>query len=374
MTADNTYGIYIHIPFCLQKCRYCDFYSLPSLELCRKYVDAIKRNIKLTAGKVGRLKIDTVFFGGGTPSCIDAGYISEILYQIASSFELLDGCEISIECNPSTIDENKLKIYKESGINRLSFGMQSANDSELKILGRIHNFEGFRESYMLARQNKFDNINVDVMIGIPEQSISSVRATLDSLLDLSPEHISVYMLSLEKGTPFYRNRDKLRFPDENTVSDMYMLTDEILTSASYEHYEISNFCKKGYECRHNMRYWEQGMYLSFGTAAHSYYNSCRYAYKRDIEGYIRSEDFSDMIEQKEELSDSDRREESLMLAFRLSKGADESLIRKSQSKEILQKYIKSGYVLKNGDRYSLTPPGMLMSNYIISDILLAEEE
>ena len=285
-------GIYIHVPFCLSKCHYCDFCSMSRADedIKQRYVDALCREIKESAERVsGKLEADTVYFGGGTPSLLSAGQFEQILSEIDHSFIIADDAEITAEVNPKTADVEKLSTMRALGINRVSIGMQSADDKELRALGRIHSFEDFKRCFDDARAAGFDNISADLMYGIPEQTMESFRHSIEVLCHLSPEHISSYCLTVEEGTNFHRRRDKLDFPDEDSVSDMYEEMSRLLAEHGYEKYEISNFSKKGRESRHNLKYWHCEDYLGFGPAAHSYFGGARFAHSRDIDAYLRGE-------------------------------------------------------------------------------------
>ncbi|MCR5609370.1 MAG: radical SAM family heme chaperone HemW [Lachnospiraceae bacterium] len=260
-------GIYIHMPFCLRKCRYCDFLSFPNMGFYDDYIKALKNEIKSYNSKE---KISTIYIGGGTPSIANPCDIADILEIINDNYDVSCVNEITIEANPKTIDKEKLDIYRKSGINRLSIGLQSANDNELKLLGRVHSYDEFYNNYMLARKCGFNNISIDVMSGIPEQTLESYMETLNKVIKLNPEHISSYSLIIEEGTYFYDHLEELTLPDEDTEREMYYKTNEILKSAGYQRYEISNYAKKGYESRHNSSYWKCMEYYGFGIGASSF--------------------------------------------------------------------------------------------------------
>ncbi len=367
-------GIYIHIPFCYKKCNYCDFYSLPSLSLAKNYTDALCRSINEFGKQNKIIEIDSIFIGGGTPSAIDEGMIGAIFNELYKNFDIDSNCEISIEANPATVDESKLLAYRSFGINRISFGMQSAIDEELKILGRMHNYKDFVSSYDLARKCGFENINIDVMTGIPLQNEASLRKTLESVVFLDPAHISVYMLKIEPGTPFYRDIDSLPLPDEDSVCEMYFTTEELLSSYGFEQYEISNFAKKGFECSHNIKYWQGTEYVGFGTGAHSYFRSERYSYKKDIDGYINCKDFYGYRTDIQYIDENEKDREKLIFGIRMKKGIDLSCLKNYDCKDKIEMYKKNGYCIIKNNRLSLTVKGMLISNYIISDILLQEKK
>ena len=278
----NGLEIYIHIPFCVKKCDYCDFLSAPAdLETKEKYVEALINEIKLNKNKMSEYVVDTVFIGGGTPSLLEENQISKIMSVLRDNCNMSENPEITIECNPGTITESKLWEYKKSGINRISFGLQSANDKELKSIGRIHNYAGFLESYNLARKCGFDNINVDLMSALPGQTLKSYEETLNKVVRLEPEHISAYSLIVEENTLMYDRVKKAQIkginilPDEESERKMYYLTNNILRSNGYRKYEISNYSKPGKECKHNIGYWQRKEYLGFGIGAASLYKENR---------------------------------------------------------------------------------------------------
>ena len=280
-------GVYVHIPFCKQKCYYCDFISYCNKDnLIEDYVKAVKKEIRM---QNIQSQITTVYIGGGTPSYIDSKYIVEIIDEIKKK-NLSKRPEITIEVNPGTVTKEKLKDYKKCGINRLSIGLQSAKDEILKEIGRIHNFEQFLETYQMARKVGFKNINVDLILGIPNQRIKDLKDSLEKTIELQPEHISVYSLIVEDGTPIANKIEKgeLELPDEDTERNMYWYVKNTLELNGYIHYEISNFAKKGRESKHNMNCWKQNQYFGFGVAAHSYRDITRYSNTEKIEEYIKN--------------------------------------------------------------------------------------
>ncbi len=294
--------IYIHIPFCVKKCDYCDFLSFAADEDDQKnYVDALIRDIRYYGQNMQDYRVSTIFIGGGTPSWLNEAYIQSIMWEVHNSFDVVKDAEVTIECNPGTLTSRKLLIFKTSGINRLSIGLQSANDEELKILGRIHTYEQFLRSFESARVAGFDNINVDIMSCIPKQTAEKFAETLQKVIRLKPEHISAYTLIVEKGTPFY---DKYKFdmvkqeagmkpdelPDEDEVYRISKLTQVVLKKAGYHQYEISNYAKKGRECKHNLGYWTRENYLGIGLGASSLIENVRCSNTRDLYKYISGEE------------------------------------------------------------------------------------
>ena len=280
-------GVYIHIPFCKQKCYYCDFISFPNIEkMQEKYVQALLKEIENFIKENQELKIETIYIGGGTPSYIDSKYIEKIL----SLFNKKNLIESTIEVNPGTVNKEKLEAYKKAGINRLSIGLQSTINRLLKQIGRIHKFEDFLNTYNLAKNIGFNNINVDLMIGLPNQNIADIKKSLEEVVKLNPTHISVYSLIIEENTPIAQMVEKgeLNLPDEEEERNMYWYVKNFLELQGYNHYEISNFSKKGYESKHNLDCWEQKEYVGFGLAAHSYINRIRYSNTDNLEKYIKN--------------------------------------------------------------------------------------
>ena len=283
-------GIYVHIPFCKQKCKYCDFVSFKCNE--NKYQDYFKCVVKEITDKAVEVKehVDTIYIGGGTPSIVPAEYIEQIIVTIKNNYKVLKSAEITIEVNPGTVDKDKLKKYKEIGIDRLSIGLQSTNDKLLKMLGRIHTYAEFEDVYEMSRKVGFKNINVDLMIGLPNQTIEDVEASLFKIIEKNPEHISVYSLILEEGTQLFDlvNNGKLELPAEDLEREMYWKVKEVLEKNGYNHYEISNFSKPKFESKHNSNCWNQHEYLGFGLAAHSYYDGVRYSNIDNLNQYIEN--------------------------------------------------------------------------------------
>ena len=324
-------GIYIHIPFCKQKCYYCDFVSYCNKDnLIEKYIQAVKNEIQLQEIKTD---IDTIYIGGGTPSYIEAKYIKEILEEIKTK-NISKEAEITIEVNPGTVTLEKLQEYKNCGINRLSIGLQSTQNNLLKTIGRIHNFEEFLETYKMARKVGFKNINVDLMLGLPNQKISDLKESLEKVLELKPEHISVYSLIVEENTPIADKIEKneLILPEEETERNMYWYVKNTLELNGFHHYEISNFAKKGFESKHNLNCWEQQEYIGIGTSVHSYVENVRYSNTENLEKYI------DNIEQgtpknnkiiHEVQNENDKKKEFMLLGLRKIDGIKISEFKKA---------------------------------------------
>ena len=370
-------GIYIHVPFCLSKCHYCDFCSVQRADEDKKerYVNRLSEEIELFAKKIGEKReipiADTVYFGGGTPTLLSASQMGGILKTLDRCFGIDKYAEITAETNPKSADRKKLGEIRKVGINRLSIGMQSVHDSEMKALGRIHNFEDFKATFSDAREVGFDNISVDLMYGIPLQTKESFAASCETLAAISPEHISSYALTVEEGTNFGRRRDTLILPDEDSVADMYADMTAILAQNGYHKYEISNFAKDSKESRHNLKYWRCDDYLGFGVAAHSFYGGKRFAHSRDIDAYLRGES---IIIDLQDISDKEAENEYVMLGMRLSGGMDLNKFRERFGKELPERFPAFGkytpeYVVLDRERCFFTEKGMLVSNFILSDVL-----
>lgn len=364
--------IYIHIPFCVQKCAYCDFLSAPADEAVReRYIDALKEEIRQQKSFGSEYKVISIFIGGGTPSILEGAQIAEILKEIRNYFAVEADAEITIECNPGTLSEGKLSCYKKSGINRLSLGLQSADNQELKLLGRIHTYEEFLESFSLARKVGFGNLNVDLMSALPGQTRDSWQETLRRVTALNPEHISAYSLIIEEGTPFYERykpggREEYLLPDEDMERQMYYDTGEILGAAGYERYEISNYAKPGFTCRHNLGYWERREYLGLGLGASSLIKGVRYHNHRKLSAYLKG-DYTH--EEVQKLTRQEEQEETMFLGLRKTEGVllTEELL--EVYKGTLQRLQKKGLLLWEGGRVRLTDLGIDVSNYALAEFL-----
>ena len=454
MKNKNELGIYIHIPFCVHKCIYCDFLSSPADVHTRKqYVRALINEIYLTregkcankliknvlqgdntsyedmeeqavngltsdyalydtvcmadyektimqediSGCVDDIKsenghiVTSIFIGGGTPSAIDAEDISDILDAVRKNYNVSDKAEITIECNPGTMDKKKAAIYRKAGINRISFGLQSTDNNELRMLGRIHTYEQFMESYKIAREAGFDNINIDLMSALPGQTMESFKAVLEKALSLGAEHISVYSLIVEEGTRLSDNIDSFpQIPSDDEDRQMYYMTKEMLSSYGYEQYEISNYAQKGYECKHNLKYWERCDYLGFGIGAASLYGGRRYTNISDIGRYMdvlaeitNALDKSYVIEllqirtDMEELSKEDEMSEYMFLGLRKTKGIDITDFKEEFGTDIkdifgeaIEDNIARGLLIHDGNGLYLSKRGIDISNTVMSDFIL----
>ena len=318
MLAKNEIGIYVHIPFCKKKCDYCDFISYCNKDnLIEKYVEAMKKEIESQNIKP---EITTIYIGGGTPSYIDSKYIIQIMNKIKEK-NVSPNAEITIEVNPGTVTMEKLEDYRSCGINRISIGLQSTNNTLLKEIGRIHDFKQFLETYKMAKKVGFKNINVDLMLGLPNQRIKDLKESLEQILKLKPKHISVYSLIVEDGTPIANKIEKgeLQLPDEELERNMYWFVKNTLELNGYKHYEISNFAKKGYESKHNLNCWNQKEYIGIGVAAHSYRDITRYSNTENIEEYIKNVNNEEFNKNKiihEVQKEDDAKKEFMLLGLR----------------------------------------------------------
>ena len=372
--APRNLGLYIHIPFCRTKCLYCDFCSVVSRDEQQReaYVGALLREIEARGTK--DYSVDTVYFGGGTPSLLSAEQIGRILGEIKESFNVSPDAEITLECNPMTVSDGD-KYFKELralGVNRLSLGVQTAIDGELKLIGRRHSFEEAKATFFEARGAGFENISVDLMLGIPSQTFDSLRASANQVIKLAAEHISIYSLQLEEGTPLYRMRERYSLADDDTAADMYELVVKMMKDAGYRHYEISNFARGGRESKHNCKYWRLDEYLGLGLAAHSDFGGKRLENTRDMERYLGGE----WLEAASEISNSEREFEFLMLGLRTADGISKSefLARfdvdfDDKYGKKVEKFKKMGYFCEKGDALALTESGFEVSNAILTEIL-----
>lgn len=414
--------VYIHVPFCVKKCAYCDFLSAPASEEARqRYVDALCLEIggyrreyhdAYKAGNPTRLQlrfpldgtfhdtyvVDSIFLGGGTPSILDGRQIRQIFQSLRKTFSVSRDAEITIEANPGTVTGEKLSAWKEVGINRVSIGLQSANDEELKLLGRIHTHHQFEETYESVRAAGFTNVNVDLISAIPGQSVESWRQTLEKVAAISPEHISAYSLIVEEGTPFYEyfgeDREKRNvagertkfvmpaLPNEEDEREMYHLTERVLSPYGYHRYEISNYAKEGYACRHNLGYWERREYLGIGLGAASFMGHKRYKNTSDLERYLEAlleKERPFLAEEVENLTAADEMAEFLFLGLRKTRGISAYDFAENFGRDIdevygrpLQKLSAGGWLKREGDRIFLTRRGIDVSNMVFVEFLEPE--
>lgn len=370
--------LYVHIPFCVRKCQYCDFLSGPSDEETKdRYIEALLKEIR-AAEHTEDYEIVSVFIGGGTPSALKAEAIASIMSTLQEQFFFCEDAEVTIEANPGTVDLEKLTIYRNVGINRLSLGLQSTDAEELKLLGRIHSYEEFLKSYEWAREAGFSNINIDLMFAIPGQTGEAWRQHLYQVAELNPEHISAYSLIIEEGTPFAEQN--LDLPDEDTEYQMYEDTAEILERYGYRQYEISNYAKQGYMCRHNAGYWQRREYLGFGLGASSLYGGMRFSNTHQMQEYLKESRNPDQIRQDVTvLSRNERIEEFMFLGLRMTEGISEKKFEENFDVrlmdvygDILQKYEETGFMEHIETKWRLTRKGIHVSNHILADFLLDE--
>lgn len=389
MKTKRPLSIYIHIPFCVRKCLYCDFLSAPaSGETMEAYASCLCREIEAAGKLYPDHEVRTVFFGGGTPSILKKERICQIMEALRRAFSLAEDAEITIEVNPGTVDADKLAAYYATGINRLSIGVQSLQENELQALGRIHSTEDFFQTYSMAVKSGFNNINVDLMSAIPEQTLESCQDTLRQLLSLDrpPSHISAYSLIIEEGTPFYENTPVL--PDEEMDRLFYKITNDILKAAGYHRYEISNYAREGCECRHNRVYWERGEYLGFGIGAASLMQETRFSNIRDLQTYLKllSGEAADgpstgqltehLRQEVSHLTEREQMEEFMFLGLRLTEGVSKKRFFKTFGKKftdvypgISEKLIREGLLVQEGDRLKLTELGLDVSNRVMAEFL-----
>lgn len=394
-------GLYLHFPFCVRKCRYCDFLSFPSGEAGREiYLERLKEEIKARGAAYQDYNIETLFIGGGTPSLMTGQQLTELLDTVRASFHVSPVGEWTMECNPGTTDAETLRIYRNAGINRLSFGLQSMNDEELKYLGRIHTAKQFAENYQAARRVGFENINIDLMSALPGQTTASWLDTLNKAAAFEPEHLSAYSLIIEEETPFWdlygddrsgeANADGiiadggagqqgkaaiLTLPDEDSERQMYHLTKRILAEKGYERYEISNYTRKGFECRHNLIYWQRKDYLGLGLGAASMVGNRRFSNVSDMTSYMHDWSYC----QEEILDRKAQIEETMFLGLRCTAGVSDRMFTEKFGQsmmdiygDIIRKYLSEGFLIYNPSdgRLAFSEAGTDVSNWILSDFLL----
>ena len=361
-------GIYIHIPFCVCKCKYCDFLSGPAgKDVQKKYVEMLLKEIEQYKEVLKNNCTDTIFLGGGTPSILGGEDIVRIMEKLYAAGNISETAEISIEANPGTVTEEKLLLWKKVGINRISFGLQSADNEELKCLGRIHTWEEFKENFHLARKCGFENINVDLMSALPGQTVKTWKETMKKVVSLKPEHISAYSLIIEEGTPFYAlyaDHPEL-LPTEEEEREMYYETKAFFASKGYERYEISNYAKPGYECRHNLSYWERVDYLGLGLGAASLLGNVRKSNQTELSEYLKG----NYKGEEERLSEVNAMEEYFFLGLREMKGVDWTPYQVQYEKTV-QKLVTEGLIEQEGDYIRLTELGIDVSNYVLAEFLV----
>ncbi len=370
-------ALYIHIPFCKQKCLYCDFPSYSHKEeFMDKYIEALNKEI---LEKTKKYKIESLFIGGGTPSYLNNKNLKSLLNTI-NKLDFIENAEKTIECNPGTINKEKLEIILNGGINRISFGLQSANNEILKKIGRIHTYEEFKENYILARKIGFKNINIDMMFGLPNQNLNIWLESLKEVVELNPDHISSYSLIIEEKTPFYSlyNKDLLDLPSEEEERKMYEIGRDFLESKGYHQYEISNYAKDNKECFHNKIYWECKEYIGVGVSSSSYIDGKRIKNIDNIKEYIKNiNENNSVIDEELENTEKDKIEEFMFMGLRMIKGIEEKEfeIRFKKKvdelyKEVIKKHIKNGLLIRENGRIFLSKKGIELSNMVMSDMIL----
>lgn len=380
-------GIYVHVPFCKSKCVYCDFYSLPHAEeRMDAYVKAVTAHLLETAPQAERHRVDTIYFGGGTPSYLGAKRLREILSVILKKYDVDKHAEITLEANPdSAQDWRELRALRKAGFNRISLGMQSADDVELAEIGRIHTFDQVRSAVEAARRARFDNLSLDLIYGLPHQTLDRWLSNLEAAVALTPQHLSCYGLKVEEGTPLFLRQDAAGLPDDEQQADLYLAAVELLRHYGFFQYEISNFARTGFESRHNLKYWTLQEYAGFGPGAHSDFGGVRYAYVRDLDAYIRGIlAGTPILSENERIPQLDRDTEYLMLGLRTVRGIAPREFENRYRRRFdcllpfLRQCEQADYALEKGDgSWCLTPKGFLVSNQIIGgalDALAADKQ
>ena len=377
-------GIYIHVPFCRSKCQYCDFYSVTEKDdrLMESFLDAICDHIRETGPQAPGHRVDTIYFGGGTPSFFGADGMAAILSAIRRSFDVAMDAEITFEANPDSVSPRLLRKLKSEGFNRVSLGIQCDDDDILAKIGRPHNYEQAVSAVQKIRKAGFKNLSLDLIYGLPGQTLESWQRTLRNVLELKPEHISCYGLKVEEGTPLYACQEFMNLPDDDAQADMYLATVEILRAKGYRQYEISNFCKRNHESKHNVKYWTGGEYLGFGPDASSDFAGKRFKIIRDLRGYIDGiRGGGQVLEEIQTVAKRERAGEYLMMGLRTTQGISGEEYEKlfllpfAPIEEALEACRQRGHALTgDGGRWRLTPEGFLLSNSIISDLLLIQEQ
>lgn len=373
-------GIYIHIPFCASKCSYCDFYSLAGSEdKMDKYLTALEHHIRQSAPQLAPYYIDSIYFGGGTPSYFGARRLCNIINILKRSGRVLKSAEITVEANPDSVTLSGLQLLRREGVNRISLGVQSANPDILKLIGRRHNWLQVEKAVWNIRKAGIDNLSLDLIYGLPSQTKQDWADTLSRALQLRPEHLSCYGLKLEDGTPMYRYKDSPFLPSDDEQADMYLYTVEHLEQSGYPQYEISNFAIPGYASVHNQKYWQLRDYMGFGPGSHSCVGALRYSYVRDLDAYIQGVQTGDnLLEEYEQIQKLERAAEYLMLGLRTTHGISaleyQRIYRGSFSalEEVLREFSAHGWAKQENDRWHFTSSGFLLSNILIGSILEAQ--
>ena len=383
LKQDDKLGIYIHIPFCRSKCDYCDFYSLAGRDAdMDAYQKALLAHIRETAPLARHTEVDTVYFGGGTPSYYGGKRLKELLTLIKKQFRVCKNAEITVEGNPDSVDVRLLTTLRKAGFNRLSLGVQSACDEQLRRVHRPHDFRQTKDAVAAARKAKLTNLSLDLIYGLPGQDMAGWQDTVEQVLALEPEHLSCYGLKVEEGTPLHRRVEAGEpLPDDDVQADMYLWTVERLERAGYHQYEISNFARDGFCSRHNLRYWLTRPYIGFGPGAHSDFGSRRYSFVRDLDQYVDGVlQVDDVIDSSDLIPDRERSGEYLMLRLRTTHGIEEWEYRRgyfmnfAPIEEKLLTYERHGWAVQENGRWHFTPKGFLLSNRLIGELLEVQEE
>lgn len=386
----NALELYLHIPFCVKKCQYCDFLSAPApAHVVQAYLDQMTREIQAVSRQYTTYQVVTIFLGGGTPSILLPAQMQRLLEQIYKSFCVVPDAEITVECNPGTLDAAKLRAYRESGVNRLSIGLQSADEYELRVLGRVHTFREFVSNYELARSMGYQNINVDLMAALPGQTADTYAGTLRKVIALAPEHISVYSLMIEEGTPFFerygeaarlraQGKKQSRLPGEEEERTMDDLTKEMLFHAGYLRYEISNYARDGFACRHNIGYWRRKNYLGIGLGASSMIENLRFSNTLELDQYLHA-DFTkspDIATDRKRLKIYEQMEEFMFLGLRMTQGISSAEFQRQFQKNleevygtILEEQLRKHFIKRTEEGFCLTDFGMDISNYVMAEYL-----
>ena len=367
---NNTLGLYLHIPFCKQKCAYCDFYSLAGSEThMNEYCTALTRHLEEVAPRCSGMTVDTVYFGGGTPSYLGASRLTSLLKTVKKRYRLAPDAEVTVECNPDSAGDWKaLRSLRRAGFNRISLGVQSTDDALLREIGRVHTFEQVTDAVAAARMAKIQNISLDLIYGLPHQTLEQWQDTLRTAAALEVEHLSCYGLKVEEGTPLYDRRDTAALPDDDMQAEMYLWAVDYLEQHGYHQYEISNFARDGFESRHNLKYWQMLPYAGFGPGAHSDFGDVRFAYTRDLHSYITG---NLELSEREELTPRDRMQEYIMLSLRTTAGIDRRYFeqqyrqRFDPMEKLLVQYEAHGLAARTEKGWRLTAEGFLVSNTVI---------
>lgn len=380
MKLSRSLGLYLHVPFCVSKCYYCDFYSLAGqTERMDAYVAAVCTHLREYGALCGGYSVDTVYLGGGTPSFLGEKRLAKLLGEVHKQFSVSRNAEITVEANPDSMTKKLLKKLRRAGVNRLSVGLQSADDDELSMLGRAHTFEQARAAVGLAQELGFENLSLDLMYGLPHQSAETFQRSVAEALALKPAHLSCYGLKLEPGTPMARDNPPL--PDDDAQADLYLSLCDRLSRAGFEHYEISNWARPGRRSQHNSRYWDLSEYLGLGPGAHSYLSGRRFAFVRDLDAYCAglAPDGGSIVYEEEDVPTMQRHGEYLMLRLRTADGVNEHTFHELFSRDFapyaakLEPLARQGLAARDMDRWRLTEQGFLVSNAIINEVLSADE-